>query len=792
MTAMPAADGPGGSTELLTAPGEPCGSEPGLRAGRGASFVPPPVDQPARRADHGLAFPAGTAAPSAAHAASTGTGGTTPRTGSGAPAELVAAVLAALVGLREGAPGGSAKDWDRSERESVIGSLDAVIRDATVYRGQVLLAHKEDGAWGSSRDRDFTDWRSRTTGTGRGAAAGELGLAEGLDAMPGVADAVQDGTITLEHARALTRLREHASAEVKDALDGDLGTELLDLAATVPTPELAKTARTRAAAIDAAAAQAGFDAVRARRSFTVRRQGGGRKGEFFLNDVDGTMVDTAIDAIVGTPAKDDTRTREQRRADALVTMAARVLQVGADRNGAQIRPHLALLVTEDTWADVVRHRADLDQVLATPPPGPGEPGHSFYRPRPDETGALAGAANGVGAAGADGDVGGMGTARGRGTAGPVSANAHAGGHGPGGDADRDSGCAGNRDSHGDGTTGGAGGASTDGTWRLPPLGPLPALPDVAPAVLEDGSIVPLTELARIMCDCEMTRIVLDAHGVPLDVGQTQRHYTRELRRTVTTRDRHCRWPGCTLRASWCEVHHITWWSNGGPTSINNGLTLCSYHHHRVHADHIRITTLPGGHAFHDRHGTHIDTTTHERPPKRSRRVTTGEPDGLTPPRPGCAATSSPSTSRPSTSSTEGTALRTAEGKALPSIVGTPLPTAEGRALPSIVGTAPPAAQETRLPAAGATSPPAAQETRLPAAGATSPPGTEGTELRAPSGIALPAARGTAPPTNASTARPPAKGTTRPDSSGPTSPRRTTTARRPRYEPILWDVGDPPF
>ncbi|MEE6274343.1 DUF222 domain-containing protein, partial [Georgenia sp. MJ206] len=393
---------------------------------------------------------------------------------------------AALAGLREAAPGASAVGWARTEREEVIGSLDAIVRDATVYRGQVLLAHKEDGAWGTARDRDFTDWRSRTTGTGRGAAAGELGLAEGLDAMPGVADAVQDGTITLEHARTLTRLREHASTEVKDALAGDLGTELLNLAATVPAPELAKTARTRAAAIDAAAAQASFDAVRARRSFTVRRQGGGRKGEFFLDDVDGTMVDTAIDAIVGTPAKDDTRTREQRRADALVTMAARVLQVGADRNGAQIRPHLALLVTEDTWTDVTRHRAHVDRALATPPPGPGEPGRSFYRPESDGTDpgpGTAGTADTADTAGPTGAIGAAGTA---------------------------------------GVAGGADGAPGAGTWRLPPLGSLPALPDVAPAVLEDGSIVPLSELARIMCDCEMTRIVLDAHGVPLDVGQTQR------------------------------------------------------------------------------------------------------------------------------------------------------------------------------------------------------------------------------------------------------------------------------
>src|SRR5690606_35050421 len=203
-----------------------------------------------------------------------------------------------------------------------------------------------------------------------------------------------------------------------------------------------------------------------------------------------------------------------------------------------------------------------------------------------------------------------------------------------------------------------------------------ALPDVEPATLEDGSIIPLTELQRLACDCEMTRIVLDADSQVLDVGQTQRHYTRELRRAVTARDRHCQWPSCTLRASWCEVHHITWWSNGGPTSTSDGLTLCSYHHHCVHAEHIRITTLTSGHAFHDRHGTPIGMTNYPTRARRSARASRDEPDGLTPPRPGTTSSTTPGTTPPESAGSAATPRQPTEGTALPTLEGTAPPAIE--------------------------------------------------------------------------------------------------------------------
>src|SRR5690606_40612225 len=46
------------------------------------------------------------------------------------------------------------------------------------------------------------------------------------------------------------------------------------------------------------------------------------------------------------------------------------------------------------------------------------------------------------------------------------------------------------------------------------------------------------------------------------------------------RDRKCLIPGCGIPAEWCEIHHVTEHSRGGPTHTSNGVPLC-WHHHRT-------------------------------------------------------------------------------------------------------------------------------------------------------------------------------------------------------------------
>lgn len=97
-----------------------------------------------------------------------------------------------------------------------------------------------------------------------------------------------------------------------------------------------------------------------------------------------------------------------------------------------------------------------------------------------------------------------------------------------------------------------------------------------------GGTITATQARRLACQAHLVPVVLGTHGQVLDLGQATRLHTPVMRKALRIRDQHCRATGCNVPATWCEAHHLIPWLHAGPTSVDNGILLCTHHHHRVH------------------------------------------------------------------------------------------------------------------------------------------------------------------------------------------------------------------
>jgi hypothetical protein len=104
------------------------------------------------------------------------------------------------------------------------------------------------------------------------------------------------------------------------------------------------------------------------------------------------------------------------------------------------------------------------------------------------------------------------------------------------------------------------------------------------AVLDNGEPISAGEARRLACDAEIIPITLGTRSEILDIGRSQRLFSKGLRTALTVRDRGCAFPHCEVAAAACEGHHILPWHHGGETVLSNGVLLCPWHHRLVEPD----------------------------------------------------------------------------------------------------------------------------------------------------------------------------------------------------------------
>ncbi|KQY44401.1 HNH endonuclease signature motif containing protein [Cellulomonas sp. Root137] len=434
--------------------------------------------------------------------------------------------------------------WSGSDRSAVLALVRVSEAALAEARAHLLVADRDAGDSMRPGDRSFEAAHARMTRSGLGEAARVVRQADAMVSMGTVAAGVRDGVVPLGHLDELARIAGSASPEVAAVLRSPQAQEVVvGMARSASRPDFARALARWVAAQDPAGLQAVHDAQHRERFFTLSAQGHGVFLKGRLDRVAGETLRVALDAM--GQYGDDTRSPGQASADALTMLAEHACAARAARPGpVGVGSRLPAAPAGEPLADTDAAPAGTGAVTSG---AVSRPHLSLLVPAETVAELLAHQR-----ALHDADT-------------SVSR------------ADIDAG------------TMAATGAGA-GRVLCAPI----ALPwgTVVPATLEDGTPVPMSELAKALCEADITRVVMSAESLPLDVGRSKRLFTTAQRRAAVVRDGQCTWNGCAQHASRCEVHHVRWWDRDrGDTSISNAALLCKHHHSEVHRLNLSIQRL---------------------------------------------------------------------------------------------------------------------------------------------------------------------------------------------------------
>lgn len=466
-------------------------------------------------------------------------------------------------------------------------TLAKLVSRLGAVRGRMLLAIDKKRSWRSSGTRTLTQWNEKASGQSPAAASREIKRAQALESdLRKLSAALTDGEIFPEHVDAVRRVFSTPVLKEKLAEDG-VQDELISHAQKCAPREFERRIKARAFAHDAASGVEAEKKDASRESLAFAREGSGMRVTGWFSDETAAVVDTALSAIMGRKSADDVRTLPERRACAFVELATAQLDAGAFSTGARIRPHISVHVPLSTLVGVEKSLSGTagslrgaDKALAAPVRG-----CAFLASDAGKSNAWKAGENGGGESrrGGNGERGSCTeTGRGQGRLGQ---------------------CLASLDSQAQelGSLLGAIPASLD----------VKALNGLEPAKLDDGSALSMSQLARLLCDSSIARVVLSATGEVLDVGRDKRLFTPAQTRAVVARDRTCRYPGCSDTLAHGQIHHALPWQAGGKTNLANAILLCWHHHALVHRDMISIRHHDGGFVFTKADGAVIGIRKHE-------------------------------------------------------------------------------------------------------------------------------------------------------------------------------------
>ncbi|WP_158288550.1 HNH endonuclease signature motif containing protein [Ornithinimicrobium flavum] len=114
----------------------------------------------------------------------------------------------------------------------------------------------------------------------------------------------------------------------------------------------------------------------------------------------------------------------------------------------------------------------------------------------------------------------------------------------------------------------------------------------------DGATVTAETIRRLACEADLIPVVLGSEGEVLDQGRAKRLVTPGQRIQLARRDQCCTIPGCSVPATWCDAHHVVWWSRGGKSDVSNYALLCPRHHTWVHDNDLTATVTAFGVTWH--------------------------------------------------------------------------------------------------------------------------------------------------------------------------------------------------